>query len=110
MVEQRGVGVHHPLGRAGRARGVDDRQRVRAVDIVFHRRQQRLIDGLGEPMESSRSKITCRNCGAATSNSGSPESKAGARQYLGQPLHVVVRAERRRSKQDFGVAVDELLA
>ncbi len=34
MSEQGGVGVHHPLGHAGRTRRVDDRQRIRAVDVV----------------------------------------------------------------------------
>ena len=39
----------------------------------------------------------------------SSESKS-APEYLGQPLHVVVRAEGRGGEQDLDVAVDELLA
>ena len=35
MAEQGGVGVHHTLGRRGRTRRVDDRQRIRSVDVGF---------------------------------------------------------------------------
>ena len=55
VAEQRGVGVHHSLRGAGRARRVDDGQRIRAVDIVFHRREQRPVDRLGQPVDSMSS-------------------------------------------------------
>ena len=41
MAEQCGVRVYDALGGGGRARRVDDRQRVRSVDIAFHRGEQR---------------------------------------------------------------------
>ena len=99
--EQGGMGVHHALGAAGGARRVDDGQRIRPVDVVFHRLQQLRVDGVGESVHRLVSRsATWRNCGAAATKQP-VESKSGARKNLGQPLHVVVRAERRGGQAGF---------
>lgn len=89
--EQRGVGVYHALGRAGRTRRVDDRQRIGSVDVGFQCRQHRLVGlfvgfGIDQHMAQQRS-------GAAD---------------FSQPASEVVAAVRRGGQQDRHVAVDEL--
>ncbi len=93
MAEQGGVGVHHALRGAGRARRVHDGQRIRIVDVVFHRLEQRGVDhvvGFGVDQDVAQQRRRSLN--------------------VGKPRPVVVGAERCSGKQDFGVAVDELFA
>ena len=91
MPQQGCVGVNHALGGARRARRVHNGQRIRFIDVVFHRLEQRGVDhvaGFGVDQDVAQQR--------------------GSVLDVGESLPVVVRAERRSGKEDFGVAVDEL--
>ncbi len=93
LVAQQGcVGVHHALGRARRARRVDDGQRIRSVDVV-----------LPSPRAARR-----RPCRRSSESIRTWRSSGAASLDVGESLPVVVRSEGCSGKQDFGVAVDEL--
>ena len=94
VFEQGGVGVHHALGHAGRTRRVDDRERIGSVDVVFHRLQQRLVDGGG------RFRI----------DQHMAQLGDGGVVDVGQPLAEVVAAVGRGGEKDRHVTVDELFA
>ena len=80
-----------PFGALVEPGRVNDGQRIRFVDVVFHRLEQRGVDrvaGFGVDQDMAQ-----KRCSALD---------------VGKSLPVVVRSEGCSSKQDFGVAVDEL--
>ena len=102
MGEQRGVGVHRALRCARRPRGVDDGQRIGAVDVVLQRREQRLVDDRGSSVSDWSN--TARGASGAAS-----ESTPASMLEPSRCADVVVRPVRRGGQQDRDVAVHELV-
>ena len=109
MVDQCGMGVYNALGCAGGAGRVDDRRRVRAVDVVLHRRQQSRVNTFG-PLDTGDVEDHVPQLGCGGVEQPIVGVQRGARQHLGQALHIVVGSVGRSRQQDFGVAVNQLLA
>ncbi len=104
MAKQCGVRVYDALRHAGGPRRVDDHQRVRSVDIAFHRGEQRFVDRLGEPVnaldvtESPHFAVGVADADTAQLGSGGAEYpffriEVTIPQHLPQMIHVVMRAE-----------------
>ena len=118
MPEQGPVAVHHPLGLPRRAGRVGDEHRVGRDDVVLHRPHDRLErrrcrGGLVDVLHPRRRGPAVPHQHVAKLRERREQERLGrrGRRQLrgdgGEPLHVVVRAERRAGQDHLHVGVSQ---